>query len=71
MEADGRLIENVADPTQIGAHLGRQPDPLGLTPRQGICTTIQVKIAQAHLAEEVQAVYDLIKEGVGDCCLST
>src|SRR4051812_2523778 len=35
MQADGRLIEDVAHPLQIGAELRGKPDPLRFATRQG------------------------------------
>ena len=36
MQADGGLIQNIANPGQIGAQLGGQTNPLGLAAGQGV-----------------------------------
>ncbi len=44
MQADGRFVENVTDPAQVGAELRRETDALRLTATQGRRGTVERKI---------------------------
>jgi hypothetical protein len=55
MQADGRLVEDVADALQVGAELGGQPDALRLAARQRRRGAVERQVAEADLAQEGQA----------------
>ncbi len=65
VQADGRLVEDVADPAQVGAELGGQPDPLRLTAGEGRGGAIQGQVAEADLFQELQARDDLADQIAG------
>jgi hypothetical protein len=70
VQADGRLVQDVADPLQVGAELGGEADALGLAPGQGWCPAVQAEIAEPDLRQEGQAVADLREQVAGDGCLA-
>ncbi len=70
MQADGRLVENVADPPQVGAQLRGQADALGLAPREGRRRPVEAQIAQADLLEEGQPRAQLGEDVAGDLGLA-
>src|SRR5258706_224577 len=54
MQADGRLVEHVADALQVAAQLRGEPDTLRLATRQARRRAIQTYIAEAHFLEVLQ-----------------
>src|SRR5690606_21823626 len=49
VQADGRFVQHVTDPLQVGTQLCRQANPLGFTTGQGGRGTIQGQVAESHL----------------------
>src|SRR3954447_15325687 len=54
MQANGRLVQHVADTLQVGAQLGCKADALGFATRQGGRGAVQLEIAQANPFQELQ-----------------
>src|SRR5262245_5905314 len=54
MQADGGLVQDVADPAQVGAELGRKPDALRLAPRERGRRAVEREVAQSDLLEEAE-----------------
>ena len=52
MQADGRLVEDVADAAQVGAELRRQADALRLAAGQRVGAPVERQVGQADLLEE-------------------
>src|SRR2546425_7080587 len=65
MEADRRLVEDVADTAQVRAELRRQADALGLAARERVGTPIERQIAETDLAEETETREDLLERALG------
>ena len=59
VQADGRLVEHVADALQVRAELRRQPDALRLAARERGRGAVEREVAQAHFLEEFEAAPDL------------
>ena len=55
MQANGRLIEHVADALQVRAELRRQPDALCLAAGERRRRAVERQVAQAHALQETQA----------------
>ena len=55
VQADGRLVEDVADAAQVGAQLRREADALRLAARERRRAAIEREVAQPHLLQEAQA----------------
>ena len=55
MQADGGLVEDVADAVQVGAELRGEPDALRLAARERRRGAVERQVAQADVLEEVQA----------------
>ena len=66
VQADRRLVEDVAHAPQVGAELGRQPDALGLAARQGRCRPVERQVVETDLAQEGQAGTDLRDQVASD-----
>jgi len=66
MQADGGLIQDIADPPQVGAELDRQAYPLRLPTREGIHATVQRQIGEPHPVEELELAHDLFDDPLGD-----
>ena len=58
MQADGRLVQYVADTLQVAAQLRCQPDALRLTAAERGRTPVQRQIAQANLFQKFQPTLD-------------
>jgi hypothetical protein len=63
VQPDGGLVEDVGDPLQAAAHLGRQADALGLAAAEARGAAIDAEIAQAHIVQEAQAMAQLLQDG--------
>ena len=70
MQADGGLVEDVADALQIGAELGGQAYALRFAAGQGGCRAIQLQVAQAHVAEKRGAGGEFRHQIAGDVALA-
>src|SRR5437016_2196121 len=55
MEADRRLVEDVAHPSKIRAELSSEPYALRFAAGKRRCSTIEGQVAEADLFEEAQA----------------
>ena len=66
VQADGGLVEDVADATQVGAELGGEADALRLAARQGGRGTVQRQVAKTDLVQEVEAAADFTDQIAGD-----
>ena len=58
MQADGRLIQHIADALQIAAQLRCQSDALRLAAAERGSATVQCQVAQAHLLEKLKTAFD-------------
>ena len=59
VQADGRLVEHVADALQVGAQLCREADALCLPAREGGGAAVQGQVTQSHLFQEFEPALDL------------
>jgi hypothetical protein len=66
VQPDRGLVQDVDHAGEGGAHLARQPDALGLAPREGRSRAVEGQVAEAHGAEEVEARPDLLQHLGGD-----
>jgi hypothetical protein len=66
VQADGRLVQHVADALQVRSQLRRQADALRLAARQRGRGAVQGQVAQADLLQEGQARTDLAEHVTGD-----
>ena len=66
VQADGRLVEDVAHPRQARAQLRRQADALCLATRERRGGTVQRQIAQPHLLQKAQTATQLGHDVAGD-----
>ena len=55
VQADGRLIEHVADADQAAADLRGQADALGFAAGEGAGLAVEGEVAQADVDHELQA----------------
>src|SRR5262249_47783039 len=70
VEADGGLVEDVADTTQIRAELRRQANALAFATGQGVRAAVQPEIAEPDLLEEEEARSDLTQRSLHDRAVS-
>ena len=70
MQADGRLVEDVAHAAQVGTELCGEPNALRLAARQGGRGAVQREVAEAHLVQEVEPAADLADQVAGDVGLA-
>ena len=70
VEPDRRLVEDVQHTDEPAPDLRRQPDPLGLAPRERARRTIQRQVVEPHVDEEPEAGADLLHETLGDHLLA-
>ncbi len=54
MQADGRLIQDITNPGEIGSQLGGQTDSLGFSAGKRISAAGQRKVGQAQLIQQRQ-----------------
>ncbi len=66
VQADRRLVEHIEHAGEAGADLRRQPDALALAARQRARGARQREIVEADVAEEGQAVADLLQDALRD-----
>src|SRR5690606_39781307 len=66
MQPDGRLIEDVHDSDQSGADLAREADALRFAARERLGAAIERQIVEAHVAQEFQAIADLLDDFLRD-----
>ena len=66
VQADGRLVEDVAHAAQVGAELRRQPDALRLAARERRRRAVERQVAEADLLQEVEAAVQFGDEVAGD-----
>jgi len=61
VQADRGLVEDVDHARELGAHLARQPDPLGFASRERGARAVEREVAEAHRGEEVETPADLLQ----------
>ena len=66
VQADGRLIQHVHDPGQVGPDLGSQTDPLGLPAGQSSSRPRQGQVVQTNGNQEIQSVADFLQDRLGN-----
>ena len=66
VQADGRLVEDVAHAAQVGAELRSEPDALRLAAREGRRRALERQVAEADFAEKAQPRAQLGDEIPGD-----
>ena len=66
VQADGRLVQHVADADQAAADLRGQADPLGLAAGERAAHAVQRQVAQPDVDQEFQAVLDFLEDLGGD-----
>jgi hypothetical protein len=66
VQADGRLVQHVADADQPRADLRRQADALRLATRKRRAGPVQREISDADVLHEVQPLADLVQDRGGD-----
>ena len=64
MQADGRLVEDVADAAQVRAELGGQADALALAARERVGPAVEAEIAEADALEERETRADLAQRSL-------
>ena len=69
VQADGRLVEDVAHAAQVGAELRREPDALRLAAGERGRGAVEREIAEADLAQEGEARFQLRDEVARDLAL--
>ena len=62
VQADRRLIEDVHDADQAGADLAREPDALRFAARQRVGAAIERQVVETDVAQEAQALADLLDD---------
>ena len=62
VQADGGLVQDVDDSSQLRPHLRGQPDALGLAAGERRTGTIERQIPEADVEQEAQAVPDLLQQ---------
>ena len=70
MQADGGLIQHVANALQIAAQLRGQPNALRLAATQRRRAAVQRQIAQAHFFQKFEAAFDLGNQVAGNVALA-
>src|SRR5205085_12105630 len=70
VQADGRLIEDVADAAQIRSQLGGESDALRFAAGKGRRRAIERQVAESHLAEEGEARAELRHQVARDLALA-
>ena len=70
VQADGGLVEDIADAAQVGAELGGEADALGLAAGQGGGAPVEAEIAESHPVQEGEPVADLREQIAGDDSLA-
>src|SRR5258708_6796322 len=71
MQADGRLIEDVAHAAQVGAELRGKADALRLAARERRRRAVERQVAQPDVAEKAEARFQLRNEVAGDIFFSS
>ena len=66
MQTNGGLVQHVTDPLQIRTELRRQPDALRFAARKGGGGTVELQIAESHVAQERSARAELGEQVGGD-----
>ena len=66
VQADGRLVEHVADALQVAAELRREADALRLAARERRRGAVERQVAEADLLEELEPALDLADDVARD-----
>src|SRR4051812_31405932 len=66
VEADGGLVEDVADADEAGADLGGEADALGFAAREAAGLAVEREVAEADIEHEAEAGLDLADDRLGD-----
>src|SRR6185437_2849523 len=66
MQADGRLVQDIADADEAGADLRGQADALGFAAGERAGFAIEGKIAKTHIEHETQSRGNFAHDGFGD-----
>src|SRR5919198_5639193 len=69
MKADGWLVENVADATQVRSELRREANALRLAAGKSVGTAIEGQIGESHFGEEFETLLDFAQNLLGDRAL--
>ena len=69
MQADTGFIKDVQGTYQTASQRCSQVDTLTFTTGKSIAETVQGKIAQTHILQEVQPVIDFVQQALGDGCV--
>ena len=71
VQADGRLVEDVAHPAQVRAELRGEADALRLAARERRRRAVEREVAEADLAEEAEPRVQLGDDVAGDLAFAT
>src|SRR6266542_1632875 len=66
VQPDRRLVEDVDDAGELGAHLRGEADPLALAARERRPRALEGEVPEADVEEELEPVADLLQELVRD-----
>jgi hypothetical protein len=66
VQADGGLVENVADADKAGANLGGEADALCFAAAEGGGFAVEGEVAEADVGHEAEAGGDFSHDGLGD-----
>ena len=66
MEPNARLVQDVNDPHQARANLGRQPNPLRLAAAERLGRAIEREVAEPDIVEEAELRVELLEHLVRD-----
>ena len=61
VQPDGRFVQDITHPTQVGAELSGQTNPLRLPAGQGIRAAVQGQIGQADLIQKAESGNDFFE----------
>ena len=65
VQADGGLVQDVADPREVGAQLGGQAHALGLAAGKRVAAAAERQVGEPQLVQEGQPGQDLGDHGLG------
>ena len=65
VQTDARLIQDIHAAHQRGSQVGGQVDALAFTSRKGVGQSVERKISQSHIQQELQAMGNLGEQALG------
>ena len=71
VEPDRRLIQDVEDPHQAGADLGRQPDALRLAAGEAAAGPVEGQVVEPDVDQEAEPAVDLLEDLPRDLVLAS